>query len=121
MATHNIGGETMKFLLLPDAGFMKEVYTSGSKPRWTDEVTIPPSPDVKIRESIVNKLADSIAQFTHEIATAINNHSAEIVTSAIVICAFGMMLGPLVGSKTGKWFGMVVGSLWIGIVWRLAT
>lgn len=49
----------------------------------------------------------------------LNAHSVEIITLGMVFGALGMMVGPIVGSRPGKWFGRVIFVGMIGAIWRV--
>jgi hypothetical protein len=49
----------------------------------------------------------------------INMHSIEIITLGVITGAIGMMIGPLMGSTSARWFGRVMFVMLVGSVWRL--
>lgn len=48
----------------------------------------------------------------------LNNNSAEISTFAVCICAFGVIVAPLIGSYPSKWYGRMTGAFFGGVIWR---
>jgi hypothetical protein len=76
---------------------------------------------------IINHIRDSfsqqLSQWFHDsalnIMNMLNANSSYIITFAIVICAYGMMLSPFYGGKPGKWFGRAMGTFWLGVIWRV--
>jgi hypothetical protein len=51
----------------------------------------------------------------------LNTFSAEIITLGIIAGAIGMIIAPLMGSTSARWFGRVVFVSLVGSVWRLIT
>lgn len=70
-----------------------------------------------------DKVIDAVSGWLHDLSLQfiqlLNSNSAEIVTFGIVVCGGMMMIAPLLGKSSGKWFGRAVGLLWIGAIWRL--
>lgn len=66
----------------------------------------------------LNLIITPIKQGMGNLISTINVYSPEIITLAIVFCAFGIMIGPIFG-KTNKWFGRTFLILWGGIIWRI--
>jgi hypothetical protein len=83
-----------------------------------------PDPTIlsSIGDSIGNFFGDKVAGFFIQefdaLITLLNANSAEIITLAVCVCAFGMMFGSMIGSSTGKWFGRLAAVLLGGVIWR---
>lgn len=54
------------------------------------------------------------------IFSLLNANSPEIITLAIVTCAFGLMISPI-SDNGGKWFGRLFLIFWGGAIWRILT
>jgi murein DD-endopeptidase MepM/ murein hydrolase activator NlpD len=75
----------------------------------------------------VGKEADLIVKPAGNVALTTAKHifevmsamSAEIITIGICACAFGIMIGPMIGSN--KWFGRLFVVFWGGVIWRMLT
>lgn len=72
-----------------------------------------------ISESIGNAIKDWIKENFDHLITSLNAMSPEIITGGVIICAIGMMVGPVIGSSAGKWFGRMNIVFWGGVIWRL--
>lgn len=48
----------------------------------------------------------------------LNAASVEIITIGIVFCGMGMMLAPLLGSNSARWFGRALFIALVGSIWR---
>lgn len=64
-------------------------------------------------------LADWIGGGLKEFGLLLCEWSPEIITGGVIVCASTMMVAPMLGQKTGLWFGRMVGVLWVGIMWRV--
>lgn len=49
----------------------------------------------------------------------LNANSAYIITFAIVLCAGGMMVAPMLDVPPGKWFSRLIFVFWIGVIWQV--
>lgn len=65
-----------------------------------------------------DKLGGFAAEKFDALITLLNTNSPGIITLAVILCGFGMMFGPMVGSTTGKWLGRTLAVLLIGVIWR---
>jgi hypothetical protein len=64
---------------------------------------------------IGNALKDGFMGVVH----LINMHSIEIITLGVIFTAIGMIVAPLMGSKSATWFGRVIFVMLTGSIWRL--
>lgn len=75
-----------------------------------------------VGETLSNFFGDKLGGFFTEkldaLITVLNTNSPGIITLAVIICGFGMMFGPMVGSTTGKWLGRMLAVLLVGVIWR---
>ncbi|TCM89583.1 hypothetical protein EV294_11248 [Paenibacillus sp. BK033] len=71
-------------------------------------------------ELLVKPATNTFSAWAHHIADVLNANSAEIATLAIVVCAVGMMIGPLVGAGS-KWVGRLFVTFWCGVIWSAFT
>lgn len=74
----------------------------------------------KEAEIIIKPATNTFMDMVHHVVEIINACSAEIITLGIVVCAGGMMIGPIVGSG-GKWVGRLFIVFWGGVIWRALT
>jgi len=49
----------------------------------------------------------------------LNAHSVDIIMIGVMSCSIGMIVAPLLGSNSGKWFGRVLFVCLVGAIWRL--
>lgn len=49
----------------------------------------------------------------------LNANSAYIITFAIILCAGGMMVAPMLNVPSGKWFSRLIFVFWIGVIWQV--
>ncbi|MEK5396043.1 hypothetical protein [Paenibacillus sp. FSL K6-2859] len=73
-----------------------------------------------ITETVTGIVSRVLGDTAHGIIAAMNAYSPEIITFGIVICALGMMVGPIVGNN-GKWMGRMFLTFWVGVIWRVLT
>lgn len=52
--------------------------------------------------------------------TTLNIHSVDIISVSILGCAICMMVAPMWGDSSGKWFGRIMLIGVVGSVWRIA-
>jgi hypothetical protein len=71
-------------------------------------------------ELLVKPASNTLTDWARHIADVLNANSAEIATLAIVVCAVGMMVGPLLGSGS-KWVGRLFVTFWAGVIWSAFT
>jgi hypothetical protein len=74
----------------------------------------------KETELLVKPATNTLADLARHALDIINANSAEIITFAIIVCAGGMMIGPLVGAGN-KWVGRLFVTFWGGVIWRVIT
>ncbi|WP_048743805.1 M23 family metallopeptidase [Paenibacillus sp. P22] len=74
----------------------------------------------KERDIIAGPVRSTLSAFLHDLIAVLNINSAEIITLAIVSCAGGMMISPIIGDR-GKWMGRLFIAFWGGIIWRVTT
>lgn len=83
----------------------------------------------------INEFSDSVIQkeiewFVHPLQEGVkdgflgvikvlNSFSLEIIILGVVFCGIGMIVAPLIGSSSGKWFGRTVFVMLVGAVWRI--
>lgn len=104
---------------------MRFVYNGSG---WS-EVTaaIPDSwkgPLYPLVDGIFTPITDRVGEWAtaklESLIATLNDHSADIITVGIVICAFGIMIAPLLESvPTSKWYGRLFAVLWLGVIWRV--
>jgi len=73
----------------------------------------------KETELFVAPVGNTFKAWVEHIVALLNENSAEIITLGVVVCAAGMMIGPLIGNK--QWFGRLFITLFGGVVWRMLT
>lgn len=73
----------------------------------------------KATDSIGNKIGNTLGDLASALINLLNSYSSEIITTGIIFMGFGMMIGPLIGRPSEKWFGGMMIILWGGVVWRL--
>jgi murein DD-endopeptidase MepM/ murein hydrolase activator NlpD len=73
------------------------------------------SPGFGVTEYAQKRVLDWFAAVGH----ALNQNSAEIATFAVLICAFGVIIAPLIGSHPQKWYGRMAGAFFGGVIWRI--
>lgn len=76
-------------------------------------------PSTGIFTPIINRLSDWSTDKFDALIAILNDNSADIITGGILVCAFGVMLSPMIDSSAGKWYGRMFAVLWIGVVWRV--
>jgi hypothetical protein len=69
--------------------------------------------------TILKPIWYTIKQVLGSLVSALNVHSVEIITLGVVYCSIGMMVAPLMGSTSARWFGRVVFVMLVGSIWRL--
>lgn len=74
----------------------------------------------KETELLVKPATNTLTDIARHIAEVVNANSAEIITLALIICAGGMMVGPLVGAGN-RWVGRMFVAFWGGVIWRVLT
>lgn len=74
----------------------------------------------KETELLVRPATNTFTDWLRHFADVVNANSAEIITFALVVCAAGMMIGPLVGAGN-KWVGRMFVTFWVGVIWRVLT
>jgi len=74
---------------------------------------------MNISESIGNAIGEWLKENFNSLIINLNALSPEIITGGIIVCALGMMVGPVIGSSAGKWFGRMNIIFWGGVIWRL--
>lgn len=76
-------------------------------------------PSTGIFTPIINRLGDWTTTKLDGLIAVLNANSAEIITGGILVCAFGVMLSPLIDMAPAKWYGRMFTVLWLGIIWRV--
>jgi len=74
----------------------------------------------KETELLVKPAKNTLTDIARHIAEIVNANSAEIITLALIVCAGGMMVGPLIGAGN-KWVGRLFVTFWGGVIWRVLT
>lgn len=72
-----------------------------------------------VADAIAERIAEGLMLFCRNLLEAIDSYSTEIITLGMIVCAGGMMLGPMLGDHPGKWWGRLVAVFWAGVIWKL--
>ncbi|MNV73048.1 hypothetical protein D3C71_1661780 [compost metagenome] len=70
-------------------------------------------------EWIIKPIGESLKDGFTGLVDLLNAYSPEIITLGIIFCSVGMILSPVIGGTSGKWFGRVLFVALIGSVWRI--
>lgn len=71
------------------------------------------------RDVITRALGKWFSEKLDRLLDLLNSNSTEIITLGVIVCAFGMMVAPMLGSTAGRWFGRLFATLAVGVIWRM--
>ena len=76
-------------------------------------------PKTGIFTPIIDRLSEWSAAKLDALIAALNANSPEIITAGVILCAFGVMVSPMIDNNASKWYGRLFTVLWLGVVWRV--